>query len=317
MKRRIIKQGNNAYTLTLPVSWIRKNSLTPKDELDVSEHGRILKIFSERGSEKTKGEIDVTGCDASSLWHVIRSLYEKGLDEIILNFKNLETDNFKTKERERTSEIIQECVNKLIGIEIIDRGHNFIKIKELAESKFDEFYPTLRRVFLLLIKASEDFSEGVETNSTGLLKSMQSQHDTISKFLSFCLRLLNKIGDPNPKKTTFYYRIIIQLHEITDIYKFTSQWIITLNNLNKKIKEQICDIIDKVNRSFKLFYELFYKYNTGKLLELSKNLIEIREEVDKMASSKFPYYDLMILARVTYITYIIEFLIEAKIGLGI
>jgi len=55
MKRKIIRQGNNAYTLTLPISWIRQNSLTPKDELNIIEHGRILKIYCEGGVKSIGG----------------------------------------------------------------------------------------------------------------------------------------------------------------------------------------------------------------------------------------------------------------------
>lgn len=314
MKRKIIRQGNNAYTVTLPISWIKKNSLTPKDELDVSEHGRVLKVYCEGGSERHGGKLDITNYDASSIWHAIRSFYEKGTYEFILNFDNIETLSYKDKEKVRTAEVIQESVNKLIGIEVIDRTKNSVTIKEIAESSFEEFYPTLRRIFLLLIKLSEDFSEGVREYNLSLLKTIESQHDTISKFISLCLRLINKIGHPEPIKTTFYYRVLVQLHEITDIYKFTSLWISVLNGVNKKLKEQICDVIDKTNNSLKLFYELFYKYESKKLIELSKEIVETREKVNNLAE-RASSYDVMVLARIIHVTYILEFLIESKIAL--
>jgi len=236
------------------------------------------------------------------------------LYEFVLNFENIETNDFEANEKVRTAEIIQKGVNKLIGTEIIDRTKNSVIIKEMAESSFEGFYPTLRRVFLLLIQLSEDFSEGIKNHDLKLLKTIESQHDTISKFLSFCLRLLNKIGHPDPRKSTFYYRVLVHLHEITDIYKFTSLWIVVLNGINKKLKKQICEIIDETNNAFKLFYEFFYKYESKKLLSLSEQITKVRKAVEKLADSGSSY-DVMVLARVTHLTYILEFLIETKIAL--
>ena len=36
MKRRIIKQ-QTAYTLTLPINWIKDHNIKPKDEVDIEE----------------------------------------------------------------------------------------------------------------------------------------------------------------------------------------------------------------------------------------------------------------------------------------
>ena len=35
MKRRIIRQANQAYTITLPIEWIRKNNLDKASEVNL------------------------------------------------------------------------------------------------------------------------------------------------------------------------------------------------------------------------------------------------------------------------------------------
>jgi len=44
MKRRVIKQGNNTLTITLPRKWASSANIKAGDELDIIEEGDNLKI---------------------------------------------------------------------------------------------------------------------------------------------------------------------------------------------------------------------------------------------------------------------------------
>ena len=45
MRRKIIKQGNNSFTLTLPIKWVKENSIEKQNEVEVDyfEKDLILK----------------------------------------------------------------------------------------------------------------------------------------------------------------------------------------------------------------------------------------------------------------------------------
>jgi len=45
MRRRIIKQGNKSFTLTLPIAWIRKNKLDQGEEVDIAIKDNLLQII--------------------------------------------------------------------------------------------------------------------------------------------------------------------------------------------------------------------------------------------------------------------------------
>ena len=47
MRRKIIKQGHNTLTITLPSKWVRANKVVPTDEIDVVEKGNKLIISKE------------------------------------------------------------------------------------------------------------------------------------------------------------------------------------------------------------------------------------------------------------------------------
>ena len=44
MRRKLIKQGIDTYTLSLPVKWIRKNNLKASEEVDIGEEGSNLMV---------------------------------------------------------------------------------------------------------------------------------------------------------------------------------------------------------------------------------------------------------------------------------
>ena len=50
MRRKVIKQGHNTLTITLPSSWVNKFNIKTGDELDVREQGKILSIGTEKSS---------------------------------------------------------------------------------------------------------------------------------------------------------------------------------------------------------------------------------------------------------------------------
>ena len=51
MRRRIIKQGNNSFTSTVPIKWIKENNLEAGDEIEVFEEDNQL-IISESARRK-------------------------------------------------------------------------------------------------------------------------------------------------------------------------------------------------------------------------------------------------------------------------
>ena len=53
MRRKLVKQGDNALTITLPAAWTRVHQLTPGNEVDVRQEGQELILSSEPAEQKT------------------------------------------------------------------------------------------------------------------------------------------------------------------------------------------------------------------------------------------------------------------------
>ena len=274
MKRKVIKHGPSTLIISLPMPWAKKYDVKKGDELEVEEEG--ARIIVTTGKEKKIGEVevDVTKLDRTSLMYLIRSLYKLGYDEIRLSFKSQSVYHYRKGKECSVISVIHEEVNRLTGVEIMQQKENFCVIKSLSEMAFSEFEPILRRVFLLLIDMSNDLITGAEKNDLVLLETLEEKHNTITKFLSFCMRLLNKKGYSDHKKTLILYNTVAILDKVLDVLKNAGR---NLVNLNAPMSPKAMELIKKTHKSIVNFYELFYKYDNANVLRIA----ELRDNVLK------------------------------------
>jgi len=100
MKRKVIRQGHNTFTVTIPIRWARQQGLSPGSEIDLVEKGNSLVINTDRVNTNgnTRAEIDITGMPNKLLWRYISAVYRAGYDEIKINFDSTENNNEKLNE---------------------------------------------------------------------------------------------------------------------------------------------------------------------------------------------------------------------------
>ena len=74
---------------------------------------------------------------------------------------------------------------------MIEQKNDYCIIKDISGTSFKDFDNILRKIFLLIIDALNDMVLGIKNYDNVLLDEIEDKHDTITKFVSHCLRLLN------------------------------------------------------------------------------------------------------------------------------
>ncbi|MBN2421785.1 hypothetical protein JXB41_01045 [Candidatus Woesearchaeota archaeon] len=169
----------------------------------------------------------------------------------------------------------------------------------------------LRRIFLLLKEAAESLLEGIMNHDNNLIRAIEEKHDNITKFVSYCLRLLNKYGYPDVKKTCFYYHIIASLDKIADILKYNAREILDYKG---KISNATIKIWEQINQSIRGYYNLFYKYDLGIVEQLSKNRDYVKTLIKK-EKKDISKEEMALINNMKQILEIILDLTEARMGL--
>jgi len=283
MRRKIIKQGHNTLTITLPAEWTKRFNLDAGKEVDLIERDNGLFLSTEKNGEGRKTELCINDMDIPTIWKYLMSIYREGYDEVLIKF-NPETvlenpykffahnkfDVKYSKERETKPivEVMQGFVNRFIGFEIIDQGKDYVLIKDLSAPSSKEFDNSLRRVFLLVQQMSEEACESIKK---GDYKCLLHTHDidvNLDKFQDYCIRILNKLGSKETRKTSLLFSALYFLELIGDEYKNISHHLI-YDFPNKKSKA-IEGIALSIKEQLDIYYDLFYKFDLKKIKRLSE-----------------------------------------------
>ena len=268
IKRRVIQIANSTQLISLPRKWSQKYNIQKGDELEIEEQGNKLLIGTDKGTSLEKTEVDVTGLDRTSILYYIQSLYRSGYDEILIKFNEPYTVHLRTNEKKKIISVIHEVVGRLAGFEIVQQKENFCVIKDISEISAKEFETALRRIFLLLVDANKDLLEGAKNDNMALIETIDEKHNSVMKFVSYCLRILNKKGYPEPRKLTFIYHIIANLDKVADVLKYCARYLVDNKVVLRKESKLI---ISYAHSAVDLYYDFFYKFDIKKVRELYEN----------------------------------------------
>lgn len=319
MKRKVISQGHNALTITIPSKWAKRYNISPKDFLNLEEQGNAIVISTEKSAESiSKAEFDITGMGAKAIYRVIRAMYKKGVDELLLRYENKETIDSNFKDKVLVFDAIQKKLSQLINFEAIDQGENYCKIHDVATSSSKEFYPLVRRIFLILGECGKDMEKAIQTNDQHLLKSVMHKHDIVGKFVIFCIRILNKEGYKtgiegvfryNPDHVIFYFYDLHALHEIADFYNEMATFFL---HTKLKVNKETASLFKQFLALMDTFYSLFYKYDTKKVDQLTKQRFDLEGKFRNMAKKSVPPVDLLFGGRIVEACHRFAFMLEAE-----
>jgi phosphate uptake regulator len=87
VKRKVIKQANQAYTITLPIEWVRRNNINKDSEVEITLADKSLIVSNTGKTETKKVKIEFNFSDERALGGQIKALYARGVDEIEITSK--------------------------------------------------------------------------------------------------------------------------------------------------------------------------------------------------------------------------------------
>jgi len=311
IKRKVIQIANSTQLISLPRKWSQQYGVSKGDELNVDEQGSKIIVSIEKAAELKSIDIDVTGLDRTTIVYYLQTLYRMGFDEIKISFSNPVTAYFRTHENVNITTIINKEVSRLIGYEIIQNKENFCIVKDISTTSIKEFDNVLRRIFLLLNDASNDLIKGVKEKNWAIIETIEEKHDSITKFISYCSRLLNKYGYPEHKKTIVLYNILASMDRIIDVIKNAGREALKLRHVFNAKTVQLMELVDD---AIKLFSEFFYKYDLKKAVVMYKNRNDMLELLYQY-KNKIPTEELIIVSKMEHIFELLTVMQVGRMGI--
>jgi phosphate uptake regulator len=287
MKRRIIKQGHNTLTITLPSDWTKKLHLEAGDEVDIVEANGSLAINGKQHNGFKTTSIDITGLSIPMIWRFFQSAYREGYDEVKVIYDKNKKDfdsayNFYAsqfaytrlgeKPGKRTAiDMINEFVNRFIGWAIIDNGENYCIIREMGESSSKEFDNSLRRIFLLILELFDELIKITKQNKVGditICKEIHTLDINIDRFIDYCCRINNKINDSSfQKNKPLIFSTLFLLELLGDEFKYIGNH---LSHSTGKV-DSLLEFTETIKKHFEMYYHLFYKFDRQGVINFGEN----------------------------------------------
>lgn len=270
MKRRVIKQGNNTLTITLPRKWAEKQAVKAGDELEVAEEADSLVVNAPKSRQLAKIKIDLRDL-APLVRRTVIGLYRLGYDEVELFYEDPEL-----------IKPIQDVLKECIGFEIVQQGNKFSLVKDLSGSLNLDFGMMLRRLFLILKGLIEDSFSALKNKEINLLKTLTYRDFEINKFSLACLRHLNK-NETEVKKAIIYHTIVYQIELIGDEYK---KLINLLIDSNCHLDKELLGIYGEIMNFYALVYALTFNPAKKKFVEVALAFGKINQRLAKPKKSQ-------------------------------
>ena len=245
MKRKIIKQ-KTAYTLTLPISWIREHNINPKDEVEIEEDTDALVIRTEKKPHIEEITLTLEKGTTDYYRIMIENHYLKGYDIINLKFSDRKT--FST---------IQKIISNLIGFEILDQKENSCKIGATSLPSAEQFRTLLTRCFNIIYFTQNTVKEDIDKLSFPNLLEIETNSSDSRRFLLFCTRALHKISIVSRRNESFMHLLLERLILIEHNHYYLYQKISRIRN--PKVRKEVKGIYGKAIEMFNIFKEMFYK----------------------------------------------------------
>lgn len=284
MKRKIIKQANQAYTITLPIEWVRDNGIDKKSEVDLSISERSLVISSSEKVPGRKLRFDAEDFNYRHLSRVINSIYAGGADEItVVSKKDIASD-------------ILTCLNQTIGFALVSQQKGEYVIKDIGGSGYQDLDEIFKRVFQMLLNFYESAMEDIFGKQEETLESLKLRDHEINKFCIYLQRAINKMSYPTPVKGRILFTYSFELERIGD--EIERLW---RTNIKYKVKKtpQLKKLIENSSEGLAMAFDFYYQFNP----KIADKIVELREKVreDSMAFQKLDSHTLRFVRHVVKI----------------
>lgn len=262
MKRKLIKQANQAYTVTLPVGWIREHSLQAGDEVEITQHERRLIITTNKQSTQRPVDVDARGFSRRQKYTYINALYARGVDEI----------RFRTDRRHSN-------LSQTLGYAIIGQEDDVSIIRDIGGVSGDNLEDIFKRVFQMIIafyRQAIDDILGKRSMDGGELNALDGEINTFSLFLQ---RAIMKQANNDDIKGKVMFAYAVNLEQIGD--EVLRMWREQKTPLRTKGAREVAKTsLAMVEKAFTIYFQK----NPRHVAELTELKQTMRENARKLFS---------------------------------
>ncbi|MBI4450669.1 AbrB/MazE/SpoVT family DNA-binding domain-containing protein [Candidatus Woesearchaeota archaeon] len=261
MKRRLIRQGDEALTTTLPHEWIQTHRLKAKDEIDLQVEGDAVVIRPGFVPTRSQTSMHLPWMDLHGYRHFLANAYRKGFDEIRVKFDS--SEQFAD---------IKSVVEELLGFEIVTQGQKYITLKSVTLPDIEEYPALFKRTFHILNTGLAYLCEDIETQHLEPAKILALQKDQL-RLVNFCKRIILN----NPAKDRTKASVEDQLLTLNDHAMSQLKYVYLSVQKIRKPRQAVLKLLRELQAFFAALSAAIFKQDQNALALLVKRKYQLYE----------------------------------------
>jgi antitoxin component of MazEF toxin-antitoxin module len=207
MERKLVKQGRNALTVTLPAKWLQAKGLAAGDCVFVDEQNAQLVVRVANRTSRREIELDLTDCERSMAFHAILGKYIEGYDRIVARYSAVKA--------------MQDILQSMTGMVIEEQSPTRIVFKSIISVPEDNVEALLRRACHMLLEQAR-ILERIARRSASF-DEIKMQERLLDTNIFYCMRYLNKYE--NQQHSYRYFLLLTTLELAADEISRIAQFI--------------------------------------------------------------------------------------------
>jgi hypothetical protein len=188
MERKLVSQGRNALTVTLPAKWAKSKGLKAGGTIFLTEHNNDLLVSARRVSSSAECTIDMRGQERSMVCHRMIAKYIEGYDTITIL-------------HDRPA-VVQEMAMAFIGMVVEEHTATRSRIRSIVAVPEENFEMILRRAVHMFVQVAHSVEQ--VTLGTATPEQVKAEEQLLDNTLLYCLRYLSKY-----ERTADAYRLFL------------------------------------------------------------------------------------------------------------
>ncbi|MFA6461861.1 MAG: hypothetical protein WCV90_06355 [Candidatus Woesearchaeota archaeon] len=258
MRRKLIKQGDNALTLTLPAKWTKLNGLKAGKEVDIEEIENKVIISTESKGEKKSSVLKISTESEQIIRSNLNVLYRTGFDRIKVFFNIPKQKN-----------LIKNTVEaRLLGFEIVEESPNYLILENVTEPSEEKQEVLLRRIFLIIKNSFEQLENDFKNKDFSHLSHLIQNSKNVDRYSNFCNRNISKRRFVEERINSYwelYTRLLLTQHSLLHLYE-------VMQGKNKPVfSNSTLKLFTEIKASFELLYEGFSKKDLKIIEQVNDN----------------------------------------------
>lgn len=287
MKRKLVKQGGSALTITLPAKWAKKHNLKPGDEIEINETGdQIIIATSKIGNEQKIAMMNIDDLDRVMLNRYLEEFYELGTEQIILTFTKDTISYYKERKKIPLAPYVHKIVERFIGLEIISQSNSRIVIQSMMHQDDPQKMESVQhRIYFLIKELLEEFLKAMDGDFKPYFSTLYERHDNLAKFTVYLEKIIRSanIDDQQKQRLLVLYSIT---SKILDKVRHTGEKVAKIKKPSPKLKAALKEIFTFYPTQFEVV--LKKEYTRKDMETLLKKRYDL---VEKINNEKFSQED--------------------------